>query len=153
MNTSKINILFYLYKNKTNQRHECPIRCRITYKKQRKQFSTGLFINPIFWDSKHQFTKPPNNENDYINTQLSLIKSKINRAFLLLQIQESNFSVEDIYTLYKGKKSAKEHNVIEQFESYLNMLKKLIGIDIKQATWNKFYYVKKNKQLGTSFTM
>jgi integrase len=30
------------------------------------------------------------------------------------------------------------------FESYLNMLKKLIGIDIKQATWNKFHYVRNN---------
>jgi len=144
MNTSKMNVLFYLYKNKPNKRGECSLRCRITYNKQRKQFSTGLFINPSFWDSKQQTAKPPNDETNYINTQLSLIKSKINRAFLLLQIQEESFSTDDIYMLYKGKKLSKEHNVLEQFESYLNMLKKLIGIDIKQATWNKFYYVKNN---------
>jgi len=140
----KITIRFYIDKSKTNKTGKSAIKCRITYNKNRKEFSTGLFINPTFWDSKHQFTKPPNDGNDDINTQLSLIKSKINRAFLLLQIQENNFSVDDIYMLYKGKKSAKEHNVLEQFESYLNMLKKLIGIDIKQATWNKFYYVKNN---------
>jgi len=137
----KITIRFYIDKTKTNKTGNCPINCRITYNKNRKEFSTGLFVNPDFWDSQHQLTEPP---NDYINTQLSLIKSKINKAFLLLQIQESSFTTDDIYMLFKGNKIAREHNVLEVFESYLNMLKKLIGIDIKQATWNKFHYVRNN---------
>jgi integrase len=140
----KIKIRFYIDKTKTNKMGNCPINCRTTYKKQRKQFSTGLFIKPESWDSKHQSVKPPNDENNIINIQLSLIKSKINKAFLMLQIQENNYDLNDIYTLYKGKKIAKEQNVLEVFESYLNMLKKLIGIDIKQATWNKFHYVRNN---------
>jgi len=140
----KIKIRFYIDKTKTNKMGNCPINCRITYKKQRKQFSTGLFINPEYWDRGRQTAKPPNDENNYINTQLSLIKSKINKAFLMLQVQEGNFTVDDIHMLYKGKKPMKERNVVEQFESHLNMLKKLVGIDIKQATWNKFYYVKNN---------
>ncbi|WP_299524905.1 site-specific integrase [uncultured Lutibacter sp.] len=140
----KITIRFYIDKSKTNKKDKSVIKCRTTYNKNRKEFSTGLFINPSFWDSKHQNAKPPNDENDNINTQLSLIKSKINRAFLFLQIQEENFSVDDIYMLYKGVKIAKEHNVIEYFEAFLDKLKKLIGIDIKQITWNKSYYVKNN---------
>jgi len=140
----KITIRFYIDKSKKNKKGNSVIKCRITYNKIRKEFSTGLFINPEYWDSSHQTTKPPNDENDITNTQLSLIKSKINRAFLLLQVQENSFTVEDIYMLFKGKKIAKEHNVLDVFESYLNMLKKLIGIDIKQVTWNKFYYVKNN---------
>lgn len=140
----KITIRFIIDKSKINRKAECPIKCRITYNKIRKEFATGLFVNPKHWTSKHQIAKPPNDENDYINKQLSLIKSKINKAFLLLQVQEGNFTVDDIHMLYKGKKPAREHNIVEQFESYLNMLKKLVGIDIKQATWNKFYYVKNN---------
>ncbi|HEY9170091.1 MAG TPA: site-specific integrase [Lutibacter sp.] len=140
----KINIRFLLYISKINKMGKCPIRCRITYNKNRNEFSTGLFVNPKYWDSKHQTAKPPNDENDCVNKQLSLIKSKINKAFLMLQVQEGNFTVDDIYMLYKGKKIAKEYNVLEVFESYLNMLKRLIGIDIKQATWNKFHYVRNN---------
>ncbi len=41
-------------------------------------------------------------------------------------------------------KLRKEYNVIEYFEHRLNKLKKLIGIDIKQVTWDKSYYVKNN---------
>lgn len=118
--------------------------CRLTYLEQRKQITTGLFINPKHWNSKHQKAEPPNDETEFINSQLSLIKSKINKAFLLLQVQEGIFAVDDIHMLYKGKKPAREHSIVEQFESYLNMLKKLVGIDIKEATWNKFYYVKNN---------
>ena len=62
----------------------------------------------------------------------------------MLQVQENSFSVEDIYSLYKGDKSAREYNVIEFFERYLKRLKTLINIDIKQVTWNKYSYVKKD---------
>ncbi len=86
MNT--ISILFVLDKAKTNTKGLAPLRCRITYLGEKKPFATGLFINPKYWDSKQQKTKPPNEEHNYINNQLSLIKNKINQAFLLLQLQD-----------------------------------------------------------------
>ncbi|MDT8413728.1 MAG: phage integrase SAM-like domain-containing protein, partial [Vicingaceae bacterium] len=144
MTNHKIHIIFLLTSSRVNKLGKCSIRCRITYNKNRMEFSTGLFINPEFWDSKYQTAKPPNDEITYINTQLSLIKSKINRAFLLLQVQESSFTTIDIYTQYKGKKLAKEYNTVEYFEVYLIKLKRLIGRGIKEVTWNKFYYVKNN---------
>jgi hypothetical protein len=54
MNQKNIIVLFYLNRAKTNQKGICPIYCRITYLKSRKQFSTGDFINPSEWNSKHQ---------------------------------------------------------------------------------------------------
>ncbi|RXP61399.1 site-specific integrase [Lutibacter sp. HS1-25] len=144
MNNNKINILFLISTNRINKLGKSSIKCRFTYNKNRKEFSTGLFINPVYWDNKQQIAEPPNKENTLVNQQLSLIENKIRQAFLLLQVQENSFTIDDIYTLYKGEKIAKEHNVLEVFESYLKMLKKLISIDIKQATWNKFHYVRNN---------
>lgn len=138
----KLSILFYLYKTKTNTSGRCAVRCRITIDKKRKEFSTGQFIKPKHWDGKLQIVKPPEPDSDTINSQLSLIKTKINKAFLLLQVKEVNFTVDDIYRLYKGEKLTKEYNVVEYFERYLKQLKSLIGIDIKQITYNKFEYVK-----------
>ncbi|MBB1150736.1 hypothetical protein H4K35_11525 [Myroides sp. NP-2] len=46
-----LNILFLLQKNRTNQKGTCPIRCRITYLKARKEFSIGLFIKPEHWQN------------------------------------------------------------------------------------------------------
>jgi len=86
---NKLNILLVIRTNKTREDGKAPIRCRITYRKVRKEFSTGLFINPSLWDSKSQLVKPPNEENEIVNTQLSLIRNKINQAFLLLQLQHN----------------------------------------------------------------
>ena len=74
----KLSILFILPKSKIRQDNKVVILCRITYNKQRKEFSTGIFINPKLWDSSLQEVKPPNEQNNIINSKLSLIKVKIN---------------------------------------------------------------------------
>ena len=130
--------------SRLNKIGKCVIRCRITCKKQRKEFSTGLFIYPKYWNSTKQQVPDDSENSEYINTQLGLIINKMNQAFLLLQVQESTFSVDDIYALYKGEKIKKEYNAIEYFEVFLERLKKLIDIDLKQVTWNKFFYVKQH---------
>ena len=146
MNTNKLNILFVISSSRIRKDSRASLICRLTYNKARKTFSTGQFINPNNWNSKQQLVKPPEPDNDYINNQLSLIKTKINRAFLMLQVKETNFTVEDIYSTYKGKKRTKEYNTIEFFNLYLDKLKKLVGIDIKIGTWKKFEYVKEHVQ-------
>lgn len=143
----KVNILFIINRKKINRKELCPILCRITYNKKRKTFSTGQFVNPKHWNSKKQKLPNTTEQAELINKQLSLISNKLNQVFLMLQIQEQNFTSEDIYSFYKGEKLNKEYNVIEYFEIYLNKLKTLIGIDIKEATWNKFYYVKNDVKM------
>ncbi|WDF47423.1 site-specific integrase [Chryseobacterium sp. KACC 21268] len=140
----KLSILFLLRRNKINSRGLCPIECRITLDKQRKPFSTGIFINPKNWDSNKQLTRPPNEENNNTNNQLSLIKNKINQAFLFLQIKEEPFDASDIYNQYAGKTMTKEYALIEYYKIYLDRLQKLVGLEIKQATWNKFNYIKED---------
>ena len=141
MNPIKISITFLLAKSRVNQSGRCPIRCRITYKKIRYEFATGFFINPNHWNSKQQIAKPPNEENTFTNNELSLIKNKINQAFLLLQIQGNDFNTDDIYNQYKGKPNTENIGIVSHYNDYLNRYHKLIGIEIKQITWNKFNYI------------
>jgi integrase/recombinase XerD len=81
-----IRILFILTSNRLNKEAKSVIKCRITFLKKRKEFSTGLFINPSFWNSKQQQAEPPEPDVNYINTQLSLIRNNLNQAFLFLQV-------------------------------------------------------------------
>ena len=133
-----IKILFIIRRNKINQQGLCPLQCRLTYNEDRKPFSTGLFVNPKHWDSKSQLAKPPNEDNNFINAELSLIKNKINRAFLFLQVQGLEFDVEDIYKQYKGESTQKQVGIVEFYSSYIERLKKMIGKDFKESTWEKF---------------
>ena len=138
MNNNRLITLFFLQKNRTNQQNICPIRCRITYNKKRKEFSTGFFINPDYWNSKEQLAKPPSKDNTFINTQLSLIKQQINQAFLFLQVNEKEFDVEDIYLQHKGKSIKSEKTFLEVFDYHNSKVKKTIGIDYVESTYKKF---------------
>jgi hypothetical protein len=54
MNQNKLSIRFVINKAKMNRRGVCPISCRLTFKNNRKAFSTGEFINPLEWNAKNQ---------------------------------------------------------------------------------------------------
>lgn len=138
MNYNRIVVLFLLQKNRINSKNKCPIRCRITYNKKRKIFSTGFFINPERWRSKEQLAKPSNKENSFINTQLSLVKQEINQAFLFLQVNQKEFDVEDIYLQYKGKNIKSDKTFLEVFEFHNQRIKKMIGISYVESTYKKF---------------
>ncbi len=138
MNNNKLSILFLLQKVKINKQGKCPIKCRITFHQDRKEFSTGLFVNPKQWDSRLQKAKPPNEENSFINTQLGLIKNEINQAFLFLQVNEENFDVGDIYLQYKGDVSIRTKTILELFKEHNDRLEKLVGKEYSIATLWKF---------------
>ncbi len=139
MKNNDLHILFVLNKSNINsEKGIAPLRCRITYGGKRKVFSENLFVNPDYWNSKKQKAHPPNKENDFINTQISLIKQKINQAFLYLQVNNENFDVEDIYLQYKGENVKKNKTIIEVFKAHNEKVEKLIGKDYVMPTLWKY---------------
>ena len=142
MNNNKLSILFLIDRTKINKQNKCPIKCRMTYLKKRKQFSTGYFIEMNFWDSKQQKAKPPNKENNFTNTQLSLIKQQINQAFLYLQVNTDVFDVDDIYLKYKGENTKEQKTLLEVFELHNSKVEKLIGSEYTKSTYVKFVEAK-----------
>ena len=123
----KMNILYLLYKSKLNSQGKCPIRCRITYNKQRKEFSSGIFIKPLHWNATAQLVEPPEPDEEIINTQLSLIKTKLSQAFLFLQVRGIDFNVNDIYNKYIGETPKIDYGVLEVYNLHTARMKKLIG--------------------------
>ncbi|MFP7657610.1 site-specific integrase [Chryseobacterium proteolyticum] len=144
MNINILKILFLISATRINKQGLVPIICRLTFQGDRKAFSTGLFINPNYWNSKQQKAKPPNDENTFINSQLSLIKNEINQAFLFLQVNEETFDVEDVFLKYKGKIPKKNKTVLHVFNEHNDKLEKLVGKDYTIGTLWKF---KQAKQL------
>ena len=106
MNSNKQNIIFVISSSRTRKDSKASLMGRITYLKKRKQFTTGIFINPSFWNSKKQQAEPLEPDVNYINTQLSLIRQNLNQAFLFLQVKGTPFTVLDIYKKHKGEASA-----------------------------------------------
>ena len=151
MNINKLIILFFLQKNRMNKKGHCPIRCRITYTKKRKEFSTGLFINPDYWSSKKQKAFIPD-DNNFLNNQLSLIKQQINQAFLFLQVNNESFDVNDIYMQFKGESIKENKTLLEVFRIHNNRMEKLIGKEYTKSTFQKFKEAKMHVENFLKFT-
>lgn len=145
MNQKSLQVLFYLNRSKQNRKGLCPIKCRITYDKRRKEFSTGEFISASNWNSKKQKSQSKSMSHEQINTQLAIISANIKKAYLQLQLASDGFSVADIFDNYKGKPTIEEYGVVRYFKGFLDKKKKLVGIDIQLGTWKKFNYA--NRQV------
>lgn len=133
-----MKILFLIQSNKVNKAGLTSLWCRITINKTRKQFSTGTYIKPEYWDKEKQKVLDEAEIAKTVNSQISLIKQKLGQAFLMLQIQEEPFDVEDIYKIYSGENVKKEMGVMAVYEEHNAYYKKLIGKDIKEVSWQKF---------------
>jgi len=134
----KLNIRYTLSKSRIRQDMKAPLKCRITFNKVRKEFSTGLFIIPSHWNSRNQKILADSENENYINTQLSLIRQKLHQAFLFLQVQEIDFDVNDIYNQYKGELPKKQMTLLRVFKLHNEKMKTLIGIDIVEVTYQKY---------------
>nr|WP_315231061.1 site-specific integrase [uncultured Flavobacterium sp.] len=141
MHKEKITILFIIRANKTNQKGLCPLNCRITLNKERKQFTTGLFVNPVNWENKLQKVNSRDSNYKFINAQIELIQIKINNIALVFQLQDENCTLDNIYNKYIGVEIKKKEFVLSYYKQYLSKIKKLVGSEIKENTYNKFVYV------------
>jgi len=142
--TQKLNILFIISKSRMRKDKKVPIYCRLTYMGKRKPFATGLFIKPEQWNNAKQCVEPPNEENNFINAELSLIKNKINQAFLFLQLQAKRVDVEQIYLQYVGKPLLEEKTLLEALNYHNNRMKKLIGVETVLTSWKKYDQTQKH---------
>lgn len=138
MKTSTLFIRFNTITKRINKKGLIAIQCRITFNKKRKDFATGLFVDPKDWDSKKQKLLDSSEQEETINMQLSLIKNKLSKAFLVLQIKEVPFTVNDIYNLFQGKSLVKNMGIIEVYNLHNERMERLIGKEIVQVTYDKY---------------
>ena len=141
MTTENFNILFVQAKNRINKKNQSPLYCRITLNGIRKQFSTGIHIESIYWNSKKQLVLKTHKTASLYNSLLDNIKSKINNAYGVLKLEDNVFTIEDILDKYLGKEIKKKENILSYYKQYLFKIKKLVGLDLKESTYNKFVYV------------
>lgn len=141
MHQEKITILFVISANKTNQKGQCPLNCRITLNKERKQFTTGLFVNPIYWENKLQRVNVKDSNHKFINTQIEQIRIKLSNIVMVFQLEGDECTLDNIYNKYLGIEIKKKEFVLSYYKKYLVKIQKLVGLEIKDSTYNKFVYV------------
>lgn len=141
MTTDNFKILFIEGKNRKNKKNQSPLFCRLTLNGNRKQLSTGINIESEHWDTKNQVILKSHKSAILLNAELEKIKSKVNSIYLILKLQENPFNIADIRDKYFGKELKKSEFILSYYNQYLFKIKKLVGLEIKHNTYNKFVYV------------
>ena len=72
MNTS-VKLMYWLNKSKMNKKGLAPIFLRITFNKNRKEISTGIYISIRDWDSKKTIIKGSTEDIKEINRNLKIL--------------------------------------------------------------------------------
>jgi len=138
MKTDNLKIRFIVYKSRINRSGKSPIYCRLTFKGQRRNFATGFFTIGKDWNSKRQSSST----DDKLNQRLKIVHHKLEEIELYLNFKKDEYDVEAILALYFNKPiEEKGETVISFYNKFLNRQKDLIGKDIKQITWNKYFYI------------
>ncbi|WP_034893703.1 site-specific integrase [Gillisia sp. Hel_I_29] len=132
-----MKILFLIQRSKINKKGLVPIMCRLTYNRQRKEFSTRLMVRPEDWNG-HEKRLRNLLENDVLNFELEIMNQKLRKAYMLLEVKDVPFGLEDIVRLYKGESAKADIGVIQAYSEHNNYYKNLIGKDIKLISWQKF---------------
>ncbi len=138
MTTLKLYIRFIIRTNELNKQGLAPVKCRITYNKIRKMFTTGITVNPDYWDPKKQRLLDQSDQEEIINMQISLIENKISKAFLMLQVKDEPFTVQDIFNAYQGNTLKQDMGIVEVWDLHNDRIQKLIGKEIVLVTYQKY---------------
>ena len=141
----KIKILFYLLNSKHTAKCTSTIYCRIVMDNLRKQFSTGIDIPSNEWDKLKQKAKGKSIENKTINLHIDQIKNKLTEAETRLMIEKpDNYSIEDIYLIFKGEYEENTPTLLKLFKERLDKMEKLVGSEYTIRTFRKFKEVFKH---------
>ena len=152
----KVRIFFYTIASKVNEKGTAKIYCRITLNNARKQFVTGISIETKAWDNAKQKAKPKSIGSETINKYLNKIQNKISEAELRLMTEKpDNYTVDDIYSVFKGEYEANQPTLLKLFQERLDKMEKLVGKEYTIRTFRKFREVYQHVQdfLNTEYHM
>lgn len=134
---SKITVLFYIKRTKTNKLGQCPIFVRITVDGKRTENSTGLFIDAKNWSSKAGKFIGKSQESRLINEQLDILKYKIfNTKNELLNAAET-VTVANLKNKLLGI-SARNRTLIPIFQDHNNRIETLLGQEYAPGTLERY---------------
>lgn len=135
---STFKVLYYV-KHKNEKRGLVPIMGRITVNGTIAQFSCKLTVRTTLWDAKANRAAGKSLEARLTNEKLDHIKSQIHKQYQSICDHDSFVTAEKVKNAYLGFGSDFK-TVIELLDEHLAELKKRIGRDAAQSTFDNYTY-------------
>jgi site-specific recombinase XerD len=132
-----LGILFYVKKAKINKDKEAPIYLRITVNGERAEYSTKCLVNPDVWDNNAGKVKGNNEYARTINVLLDTVRTQVYKYLDELQKKGTQVTALAIKNAMTGK-DEENYTIIQVFENHNAKIKKLIGKDVAEGTYERY---------------
>jgi len=132
MNT-KLSILFFVKRTKTNAKGLLPIFIRVTVNGERIEFTTKRFTTPEKWSVEGNRMKGTSVESKSTNSYLDALKAKVYDYQQQLIREDEPVNAENMRNKIMGI-DKRSHMLIGIFQQHNDEIKALIGKDYAAAT-------------------
>jgi len=136
MNT-KLSILFFVKRTKTNVAGLLPIFIRVTVNGERIEFSTKRFTTSEKWSVEGNRMKGTGTESKSTNSYLDALKAKVYDYQQQLIREDNLVNVENMRNKILGVEK-RSHMLIGIFQQHNEEIKALVGHEFATATYTRY---------------
>ncbi len=136
MATNNLRILFWLYRSKKNSQDEVPIYLRITYNQERKNISTGFYINAARWDKSKSMVKGTKDDAMQINSYITQTKATLMESFNKM-LKDRDINLDILVDHFFGR-DVNNMSLLEMVKYHNSDFKVRIGTDYTFSTFEKY---------------
>jgi site-specific recombinase XerD len=139
-----LSLLFWLWKAKTDKRGKAPIYIRITIDGVQAQISSGLKVEPEFYNPQKEQVKSKTLEAQMINSKIQTIRGQLQHQFVLLCAQSENVHPEMLKEIFLGKMQPKK-SFMDIFDYHNTVFSQKVEAGKRGIATLKKYYATKEK--------
>lgn len=135
---NRYRVLFFIKKNEPKKNGHSTIMIRITFNKERVQFSSGLDVKPAIWDQKAEKVIGKKQLANQINNRLDMIRTKLFTSYLDASNKGRDLSAQYIKNTFLGIDNSRELMLVYQFKKQLKFFKTKTGFRLDQKTLSRY---------------
>ena len=132
-----IRFSFLCRTTRSNADGKNPIVFRISFRRERRDIFTGLYCDFKDWDASSGRLKHLNKHAGALNNNLELIKRKAHDTFEQFKYAGIDFTLDELVDKLRGKEE-RPVLLMEYLEEEKKRIEKRLGVDITQATCDKY---------------
>jgi len=100
------------------------IRGRISLKRKKAEFSTGLRCDTADWDAETGSFNPTKAHSRYLITRIREIEGKLYSTYVEMRQTGTRISASSIKDVYTGKAEAGSPKLLDYFDSYIKLMER-----------------------------
>ncbi len=142
--SNKVEILFFARLKNRNRQNLAPIYARIIAQGQRVEFSTGLSIDPKYWNGNTAKVVAGNANAQLINTYISTQKIEFKKIHSNLLLEQKEVTAEILKNRLLGIEEIEARRTfLELMDFHNSIFKSKVGTDMAMTTYRKYMVTKK----------